>query len=238
MSAKKSKIVKGKRHDGRSPGDLREMEAKVGVVKNADGSAMFRIGKTIAIAAVYGPRHLHPAFLKNPQKGVLRCNYSMMSFSGSGDRVRPGPNRRSKEIGMVMQKSLAPVLYLEKYPNSVIDVFIELIQTDAGTRCAGITAASMALANAGLPMRDLVSSVSVGAVNGQVVADLDKTEEDVGDAVDVPIAMTCRKGEITLMQLDGQIKKEQLDEAVELCKDACKKIYEVQKKAIVESFEK
>jgi len=235
---KKTTTKKGKRHDGRANNELRKMEAKVGVIKNADGSAMFKIGNTIAIAAVYGPRNLYPSFLKNHERGILRCNYNMMSFSGSGDRVRPGQNRRSKEISMVIGKSLTPVLKLEKYPNSVVDVFVELIQTDAGTRCAGITAASMALANAGFEMKGLVCSVSAGLVNGQVVIDLDKTEEDIKGTVDIPIAVVPRKGDITLLQLDGLIKKDQLKEAVKLGKEACKKIYDIQKKAIVGCFEK
>src|SRR3989344_5850187 len=129
----KTTDTKGNRVDGRKINELRPIEAKTGVIKRADGSAMFKIGKTIAYAAVYGPRELHPKFLQNPQKGLLRCNYNMMSFSGAGNRVRPGPSRRSKEINLVIQKALMPVLSLEKYPNAVIDVFIELLQTDAGT---------------------------------------------------------------------------------------------------------
>jgi len=128
-----------KRFSNRKFDELREMDAKVGIIERADGSAMFKIGKTIAIAAVYGPRQLHPAFLRNPQRGILRCNYNMMSFSGSGDRVKPGPSRRSREISMVIENALMPVLDLSDFPNAVIDVFIELIQTDAGTRCAGFS---------------------------------------------------------------------------------------------------
>ena len=161
-----------KRNDGRKPEELREMDAKVGVVPRADGSAMFKIGKTIAIAAVYGPRELHPKFLQNPATGILRCDYNMMPFSGHGERVRPGGSRRSKEISMVMENSLLPVLNLTDFPNSVVDVFIELPQTDAGTRCAAINAASMALADAGLEMKDLVTAVAIGKLDGKIIADL------------------------------------------------------------------
>ncbi len=91
-----------KRNDGRKFDESRPMKAEVGVVKNAVGSARFQIGKTIAIAAVYGPKDLFPKFLQKPQTAVLRCYYNMMAFSGSGERVRPGANRRSKEISMVI----------------------------------------------------------------------------------------------------------------------------------------
>jgi exosome complex component RRP41 len=222
-----------KRSDGRKWDDTRPMEAKVGVIKRADGSAMFKIGKTVAYAAVYGPRALHPTFMRDPQRGILRCNYNMMSFSGSGERVRPGPSRRSKEISLVTANALLPVLDLTPFPNTVVDVFIELIQTDAGTRCAGITAAAMALADAGLMMKDLVAAVSVGKVGDKLVVDLSKEEEDFEEgATDIPVAMTPRTGDITLLQLDGNVSKDELNKVVEMARGATAKIYEVQKAAL------
>lgn len=222
-----------KRFDDRKWDEIRPMEAKVGVVKRADGSAMFKMGKTIAIAAVYGPRALHPTFMRDPQRGLLRCNYNMMSFSGSGERVRPGPSRRSKEISLVTKNALLPVLDLTPYPNTVVDVFVELLQTDAGTRCAGINAAAMALADAGLMMKDLVAAVSVGKVGDKIVVDLNKEEEDFEEgATDTPVAMTPRNGEITLLQLDGNMSKGDLNKALEFARKACSQIYEVQKKAL------
>ena len=222
-----------KRFDGRKVTEMRPMEAKVGVVKNAVGSAMFKIGKTVAIAAVYGPRELHPRFLQSPETGKLRCNYNMMAFSGSGNRVRPGPSRRSREISMVTENALGPVLDLAEFPRTVVDVFIELLQTDAGTRCAGICAASMALADAGFRMKDLVCAVSAGVVGGLQVVDLNYEEEAYeGGAVDIPIAVMPRTGEITLLQLDGELSKEQLKKAIAMAKEACKEIYRVQKNAL------
>jgi len=226
-----------KRTDKRKFDEPREMSAKVGIIKRADGSAMFQIGKTIALASVYGPKELHPSHLRNPEKGIIRCNYNMMSFSGSGDRVRPGPSRRSREISHVIEKSLAPVLSLEDYPNTVVDVFIELLQTDAGTRCAGIVAASLALADAGLPMKDLISAIAIGKVGDKIVVDLNKEEEDYeGGAVDIPIAMMSNSKKITLLQLDGIIKQKDIKEALEMAKKALPLVYEVQKKALQEKY--
>jgi len=73
-----------KRPDNRKVDEARPMKAKVGIVPNADGSAMFSFGNTIAIAAVYGPKELHPRNQRNPEKGTLRCNYNMISFFGRG----------------------------------------------------------------------------------------------------------------------------------------------------------
>ena len=76
-----------KRLNNRGFEELRAMEAKVGVIKRADGSAYFKFGNTWAYAAVYGPRNLYPRFLQDPSKGILRCNYNMMPFSSSGESI-------------------------------------------------------------------------------------------------------------------------------------------------------
>ena len=229
-----------KRFDDRKVDELRPMEAKAGVIPNADGSASFRSGKTWAIAAVYGPREIYPRFLADPKKGLLRCHYSMMPFSGSGERIRPGSSRRAQEISLVMKNALQPVIDLSAFPNSVVDVFIELPQTDAGTRCAAISAAAMALADAGIPMKDMISSVAVGQVDGLVVADLTYNEEayEEGPVSDIPVAMLHNTKEVSLLQMDGEISKEDLIKALELAKSATEKVYELQMKALKEKFPK
>ena len=226
------------RLDGRKEDELRPMEAKAGVVPNAKGSASFRCGKTWAIAAVYGPRDVYPRYLSNPKKGILRCHYSMMPFSGSGERIRPGRSRRAQEISMVMEKALGPIIDLSAFPNSMVEVFVELPQTDAGTRCAAISAASIALADAGIPMKDMISSVAVGQVDGMVVADLSYGEESYpeGAVSDIPVAMLHNSKQISLLQMDGEITKEDLIKALEIAKVACDKVHEVQKNALKERF--
>jgi len=226
-----------KRFDGRQFDELRPMEAKVGIIPRADGSAMFKIGKTIAFAAVYGPRELHPKFMQNPNGGVLRCNYNMMPFSGHGNRVRPGTSRRSKEISMVTENAISPVVNLKDYPNAVVDVFIELPQTDAGTRCAGINAAIMALADAGIEMKDLVCAVAVGWVGDRGVVDLNYDEEAYEDgAADMPIGMMAGSKQITLLQMDGEIPKHELPGLFDKAKGAVDKIADVMRTALKEKY--
>ena len=228
-----------KRKDGRKNDEFRPIKAKVGVVPNADGSAMYQSGETIAIAAVYGPRKMHPQHQQNPEKGTLRCTYNMLSFSVQ-DRIRPGLSRRSTEISKITEWALEPVLMLEKFPNMVVDVFINIIQADAGTRCAGINAASMALAHAGIPMKNLVSSISAGKMDKTIVLDLDKYEDsefkEGEGSTDIPITMTP-DGKITHLQLDGKISPTQLKEIIDMVQKASVQVYEVQKKALKESIE-
>ncbi|MBI5149006.1 exosome complex exonuclease Rrp41 [Candidatus Pacearchaeota archaeon] len=223
-----------KRVDGREFDELRKITAKVGVIPRADGSAIFAFGDSIAIAAVYGPRTLHPQHMQNPETGILRCNYDMLSFSVT-ERKKPGPSRRSSEISKITEWALSPVLQLESFPNTVVDVFVTIIQANASTRCAGINAAALALAHAGVPMIDMVSSVSVGKIGDKICVDLIKEEEDYegeGGATDIPFAFLPRTGKVSLMQLDGKISVEDLKKALKAGEEACKKIYLEQKKIL------
>ena len=225
-----------KRPDGRKLTDLRPIVAKVGVVPNADGSALFAFGDTVAIAAVYGPRLLHPQHMQDPEKAVLRVNYDLLSFSVY-DRKKPGPSRRSQEISKMTEYALSPVLDLYEFPNTVIDVQVYIIQADAGTRTAGINAASMALAHAGIPMKNLVCSVAIGKQDQTLVVDLTKEEEDFHEgegATDFPLAKIAGTDQFTLVQLDGKIDTALVAEALTLANTACDEIYEAQKKALKE----
>ena len=225
-----------KRTDGRKFEELRPIEAKAGVIPRADGSAWFKMGNTAAYAAVYGPRSLYPKFMQNPKVGIIRVNYSMMPFSSAGERVRPGPNRRSKEISMVIEKALASVVNLEEFPNSVVDVFIALPQTDAGTRCAGICAASIALADAGIPMKDMIAALSVGRVADKLLVDLNYDEDSHEDGVDIPVAIVQRRGHVALLQMDGLLTREQLKTLLGMAQEGVKKIFEEQKKALKNKY--
>ncbi len=226
----------GTRSDGRRFDELRPIELKVGVLKNADGSAMIRQGNNIIIAAVYGPREIHPKHLALPDRAILRCRYHMTSFSVPGERKSPAPTRREIELSKVIREALEPAIFLERFPRTTIDVYIEVLQSDGGTRTASITAAALALANAGIPMRDLVAAVAVGKVEGQIVLDLNHLEDQYGEG-DMPIAMMPGKGVITLFQADGVWTKEEIKKAIELAKKGIMQIYELQKKALREYYE-
>ena len=225
-----------KRASGRKANEMRPIVAKVNVIPNADGSAIFGFGNTMAIAAVYGPRQLHPQHMQNPSTGILRVNYDLLSFSVS-DRKKPGPSRRSQEISKVIEWALLPVLDLKEFPNTVVDVQVYIPQADASTRVAAINAAAMALAHAGLSMKDLVSAVSVGKLDKDIVIDVDKEEEDFegGEGpTDFPIAKISNSDAFTLMQLDGKIPPSKIKEALDMGVKACDEIYQAQKKALKE----
>ncbi len=227
-------IEDGKRMDGREFDELREITIKAGVLKRADGSAYLEWGKNKIMAAVYGPREMHPRHAQETRKAVVRARYNMAAFSVP-DRKRPGPDRRSIEISKLVSEALEKVVFTEKYPRSVIDVFIEVLQASAGTRCGGLTAASVALADAGIPMSDLVASCASGKIEGQVVLDLGKNEDNYGQA-DVPVGYIPRSDDICLLQMDGNLTEEEYEEAMDMAIEACKEIHGIQREALRERY--
>ncbi len=226
--------AEGLRVDGRRIDELRPVEMKVGVLKQADGSASIRQGKTYIIAAVYGPRELHPRHLTLNDRAYLRVVYRMTTFSVP-DRKRPAPSRREKEISMVIANALSPVIFLEEFPKAVIDVFVTVIQADGGTRCAAINAASLALADAGIPMRSLVPAVAVGKADGQLLVDLGDEEDKYGQG-DIPMAIIPQTEEIVLLQQDGSFTREEIMEALQMGIGSCKYLHEVQKDALKAAY--
>jgi exosome complex component RRP41 len=232
VNEKPEKLIdkKGLRLDGRKPDELRPLKMEVGVISNANGSAYIEWGKNKIIAAVYGPREVHPKHLALQDRTVLKCRYHMASFSVQ-ERKSPAPSRREIELSKVIRESLEPAIFMEYYPRTMIDVTIEVLQADGGTRCAGITAAALALADSGIPMRDLVAACAAGKVDNTVVLDLFDTEDKAGSA-DVPVAMMPNLNAITLLQMDGILTHEEFEKAVNMAMDGCKTVYAMQKEAL------
>lgn len=224
----------GYRIDGRKKYELRKIKMEIGVLKSADGSAYVEWGKNKILTAVYGPREIHPKHLQRPDRAILRVRYNMAPFSVE-ERKKPGPDRRSVEISKVIRGALEPALVLELFPRTAVDVFIEVLQADAGTRVAGIVAASLALADAGIPMKDLVAACAAGKIEGELVLDLNKEEDNYGEA-DVPVAIMPIKNDITLLQMDGYISKEEFVEAVRLAIKGAKAVYQKQREALKEKY--
>lgn len=220
----------GRRMDGRMPEEMRPLKIEAGVLKRADGSAYVEWGNNKVMAAVYGPRECHPRHLQNPERALVQCKYNMASFSVD-ERKRPGPDRRSHEISKIISEALTNVVFTEYFPRTSIDVYIEVLQANAGTRCAGLTAASVALADAGVPMRDLVASCAAGKVADTVVVDLQKEEDNFGQA-DIPVGYVPRTNEIVLLQMDGDLTPEEFNKGLHMAVDACKKVYQIQRDAL------
>ncbi len=224
----------GLRIDGRRLDELRPLRIQAGALHQADGSAFVEWGANKVLAAVYGPREVHPRHLQQNHKAVIQCRYNMAAFSVD-ERKRPGLDRRSQEISKVIGEAFESVVFAEEYPRTSIDVYIEVLQANAGTRCAGLVAASVALADAGIPMVDLLPAVAVGKVGGAIALDLKKEEDNFGEA-DLPMALVPQSGRLVLLQMEGHMTEPELAQALDLGVKGCREIYEKMKQALRERY--
>ena len=225
---------KGLRLDGRKPDELREVKIEAGVLHRADGSCYLEWGGNKVYAAVYGPREAIPRHTQNPLRAIVNARYNMAAFSVE-DRKRPGPDRRSREISKVISEALEKVILTEQFPRSMIDVAIEVLDAEAGTRCAGLTAAGVALADAGIPMVDIPVGCAAGKIGGNVVLDLGKEEDNYGDA-DVPIGLAPRTGEIILLQMDGHLTFDEFNQSLDYAIKGCHDVSKIQKEALMNKY--
>nr|XP_025688065.1 exosome complex component RRP41 homolog isoform X2 [Arachis hypogaea] len=200
----------GLRLDGRRPMEMRQIRAEIGAVSRADGSAIFEMGNTKVVAAVYGPRE-------------IRCEYSMANFS-TGDRKRkPKGDRRSTEISMVIRQTMEACIMTHLMPRSQIDIYVQVLQADGGTRSACINAATLALSDAGIPMCDLVTSCSAGYLNSTPLLDLNYVEDSAGGP-DVTVGILPKLDKVTLLQMDSKLPIDILENVMQLATEGCKAV--------------
>lgn len=230
-------IIDGKRLDGRGFDELRSMKLEAGILKNAAGSAYMEWGNNKVLAAVYGPVECQPRHTQDPERAVVKCRYSMAPFSSLEEHSRSGPNRRSQEISKVTKSVFEKVILRDNFPGSEINIFIEILQSDGGTRAAGITTASVALATSGIPMNDLPYSVSAGKVGNDIIVDLNKIEDNYSDA-DMPVAIGPRNDDILLLQMDGSFTKDEYKKAMSMVKTAGEQLVKLQREALKAPYER
>lgn len=229
-------VVEGKRIDGRAPDELRKIRIEVGVIPDADGSAYVEWGGNKIICGVHGPRECIPRHEASPFRALIKCRYSMSPFASLEEHGRSGPSRRSIELSKVIREVFENLIISEEFPNTQIDIYVDVLQAEGGTRTASITAAAVALANAGIPMRDLVTAVSVGKADGELLVDLGKMEDNFGQS-DIPIAFSARDKKILLLQMDGLLSKEEIKRILHMAQEAATKVCEIQKSAIRKFYE-
>eukprot|EP00252_Welwitschia_mirabilis_P024609 TRINITY_DN7351_c0_g1_i2.p1 TRINITY_DN7351_c0_g1~~TRINITY_DN7351_c0_g1_i2.p1 ORF type:complete len:214 (-),score=37.06 TRINITY_DN7351_c0_g1_i2:87-728(-) len=190
----------GLRRDGRRPLELRQLNAKVGVVDKANGSAIFEMGNTRVMVAVYGPREVQMKGQQVHDHALVRCEYSMANFS-AGDRLRHFKgDRKSTEMAIFIRQTMEAIILTHQLPRSQIDIFVQVLQSEGGTRSTCINATILALADAGVPMKDLVASCTAGYLNSTPILDLNY-EEEVGGGPIVTVGVMARTNKITLLQV-------------------------------------
>jgi len=191
------------RTGGRRPDALRPLAIVTGVAPAAEGSATISLGNTMVLCTASVEDRV-PRWLVGKRRGWITAEYSMLPRSTKERTPREAvigkQSGRTVEIQRLIGRSLRAVVDLQQLGERQIILDCDVLQADGGTRCAAITGAYVALAlavrqlqeNRALkrdPIREAVAAVSVGIVNGEVMLDLDYSE-DSGADVDANVVMT------------------------------------------------
>ena len=227
--------------------ELRPIKIKPDYLDFADGSAFIEIGKTRVVAAATIEEKV-PFFLKNSGTGWITAEYSMLPRSTEKRNIRErGQARisgRSQEIQRLIGRSLRAVTELSILGEKTIILDCDVLQADGGTRTASITAACVALALAlkkmmdeniidQMPLKYLVSGVSVGIVEGEALLDLDYSE-DAKAEIDMNVVET-EKGQLVEIQATAEknpFSRKELSTLLSLADKGIKELIQVQKEVL------
>lgn len=237
------------RHDGRKWDEIRECRVTREYLKNANGSVLIEMGSTKVICTASIEDRV-PPFLRESGRGWLTAEYSMLPMATPTRNTREaGRGRlggRTHEIQRLIGRSLRSVTDLTLFGEKTIYIDCDVIQADGGTRTASITGSFIALVDAFRSLReegrietfgisDYVSAISVGLVEGEIMLDLDYSEDSVAD-VDANFVMT-RGGNIIEIQgtAEGEpFRRTLLDKMIDVAQKGVSELTEIQRNLLGE----
>jgi polyribonucleotide nucleotidyltransferase len=200
----------GKRPDGRNPDQLRALSAKSGVIPRTHGSGLFQRGETKALSAATlgapGDQQLLDGMEITGKKRFLH-HYNFPPYSCGEVRFLRAPGRREIGHGMLAEKTLLPLIpSVEEFPYT-IRVASEIVASNGSTSMAALSAASLALMDAGVPIKSHATGISMGMIakdrkNYKILTDIQGPEDHHGD-MDFKVAGT-RQG-VNAIQMDVKI---------------------------------
>ena len=237
----------GKRIDGRTPNQLREIKFERGWLNQAEGSVLVSFGNTrVLCVASFTPGV--PRWLVGSGKGWVTSEYSMLPRAthtrSDRESVKGKLGGRTQEISRLIGRSLRSIVDMQQLGENTIVLDCDVLQADGGTRTAAITGAYVALVDAltwaqgkghisKSPLSDSVSAVSVGVINGRAMLDL-CYEEDVTAETDMNIVCTG-SGEFVEVQGTAEGKpfdRALLNDLLDLGAQGCLQLGQLQRAAL------
>jgi len=225
MTSREILTPEGLRGDGRRAPEIRRVRCKVGVFPHADGSAYFEQGNTKCLVSVYGPHEVTRKSDAVHDKALVRCEFSTATFAAGERRVSKG-NRQAVEIGILIASTFDSVIMAHQFPNTQIDIIVQVIQSDGGSLPAAINATTLAIIDAGIPMKDFVVACAASSCEGVVLCDPNYLEASAGGPL-MPIALMPKTNKVVLMQMDETLDLDKFQEVLDCATKGCHKMYEV-----------
>jgi len=222
----------GVRCDGRTVTAMRPVFLRLGAVSQAAGSAYLELGNTKVVCSVYGPHQTDGR--EYLQRGQLEPSLRFTSFARRERCKSPAAGSpQEKELSMALAAALEGSVQLDQYPKSTIAVNVLVLQDDGGALAAATSCASLALADAGLLLFDMVAACSC-AVLGQVAVLDTCNDELLGDATGrTLVAQMPSLNHVTLLRQSGTVSFEVMTEAMQLALSGCSQLHAEMRSAVL-----
>lgn len=235
----------GTRADGRQPDqvDVRPVFVRCGLISQAKGSAYIEAGNTKLLCCVYGPRETERKDETDMKSGRLTADMRFAPFSCPvrGSWIQ---GSQDKDFSLMVLESLQPAVCLHKYPRSQIEVNVMVLENSGSVLAHAVTCASLALADAGIEMYDLVLGCSMRQDGDSFMVDPTYMEENSSDSVakdnqgGLTVAFLPSLNQISGLQSDGEMTEETLTTGVRTCIEGCYKLYPVIQQALTKAVRK
>lgn len=197
-------------------------DIKRGPLTQAKGSAYIELGETKVTVAVFDPREI-PKQNKFNTQGELNCDFKFSPFACVRRRA-PMPDSDEKSLAKALHRALMPAVCRQEFPNFQVDVFVNVLEDDGSALAAAITAAGLALADAGIPMYDIITATNCGIIDDKLFLDPSRVEEElclssVCSRVDhglITMARLSNHEQISEIWSCGSFAVEQLDKSLDV----------------------
>lgn len=238
-----------KRADGRDCDEIRPVKITRNYISHAEGSVLVEFGRTRVICTATVEEKV-PLFQRNKGLGWITAEYSMLPRSTQVRIIRPQTsgkiNGRTHEIQRLVGRSLRAAVDFAKLGERTIWIDCDVIEADGGTRSASITGGFVALFDCcrhlvnekiikEIPVDDFVAAISVGIINGEIMADLCFSEDSSAD-VDMNVVMNS-KGQLIEVQSTAEcntFSRQEFLKMLELSESSIEKLFQIQKAALLE----
>ncbi|HIS37784.1 TPA: polyribonucleotide nucleotidyltransferase [Candidatus Scatousia excrementigallinarum] len=233
-------LEEGVRADGRKPTEVRPIWCEVGVIPRAHGSAVFTRGQTqvLSVATLAGPGMKQELDGVDPQtEKTYMHKYIFPGFSVGEVKPLRGPGRREVGHGALAERANVPALPSQEEFGYTIRVTSDVLESNGSTSMASTCGSSMALMNAGVPVKCMIGGVAMGMIKEEghepvVLTDIQGIEDFLGD---MDFKVTGNDTGITALQMDMKAKgipNETLRRALQQAKEGRLHILGEMRKAI------
>lgn len=224
----------GLRADGRRCLELRRIKCELGSLANADGSASVEMGLSKALATVSGPKEVTD---RSVQKGnsniVVRCEFMMSPFSTGARRARSRLDRRNMEMGQLIETTVQQSILPEAFARTQLDISVTVLEADGGAEPCAMNAVMLAVADAGIPLKDLAAACSAGLLEQQHVLDMNHFEESTG-CPRIFAALQPNLDTLVMVQMFNRLDSDAFESLLESVQAGCIKVYGEMQRALNE----